>query len=1097
MDSLQLHFFYDLYFIKLKRLDKDELNEEMNDIEVKEHDEERKETKKVRFDLEESKETEIERQDKKSMDINVAHRRWGHPGKSRMKELAMIANVTLVGTFEQCDACGVSKVKCNPIAKTTMSPATKVGERLFIDTSGPFPRSLGSNKYVRGIVDDYSGYMFTDFGKGKDGMLEYVEKIIKQLKGRGTPCSYIRCDNAGEHVGLQDLCSEHGITIEYTPPYSPEYNGRIERRFAVVIQRSIAMMFDAGFSKESREMLWAEAFKTAAFLGDIFPTARNNQSAYGLFFGKKCPWYEHLIEYGRIGMITTRQKGKKLEPQGEPMIMVGYALTHKPGSYRMYNPRTKRIIVCDNIMWSETKKWKAKDDMKHLFDDNEENEGVDEKYNKVPEVTPIVVEDELDKTGVAENNNNNNQVNQYTQKARRMLKELETSYNDINDVRVTGDTAVNPVGIITRSRANRVQESNYTAIEPYAVYESTNEGGERVIQQFHFCFNTAIQSDPGEPKTFKQAMQSEDWEMWSKAIKAEINNFLSRDAWQFVKRAEVKAKGRRLIPTKHVFKRKIELDPSTGKEYIRYKDRIVTLGFMQIPGVDYTESFSPVVTDTGLRLVFAIVLFFHHKGWECHCYDVEAAFLQPKIDDLEMYIELPPGLQELGFMTEAEAKDYCIKLQNSMYGNVDAALRWIIMKTEYLTSKEVGMIQSRADPCIFFMRDEYGEPILIVAMTVDDCAVGGNPACIKWLMDKIESRFKITRGGKIRKHLGVDYKWKIDNNGEPFIEAWMERKREDIVKSYEQMERITCKVRKTPAAPGSVLKKSNDKPVRIENYRSMVGKVMFYGTKVCPKIVNICRELATHMGCPNEEHWKAMGHLVGYIKGTIGSPAMIYRKPKELRCVSFVDASYGNSDDGRRSVSGELHTVGGMITSFCSRTQKTISMSSAESEYIAASSAAQEMMFEQMLLSEICETVLPGVIFEDNEGAIFLSKNKQVSQRTKHIDLRYHFLREFTDKGNGQAGQGILLKVNGKENYADLMTKNTDGSTFEYLGKDIDVGLKRFRDEVYDGSIIQQLGGMSSVMKYKVGNDTAMYGQWMKVVRRKGKLRYERDDEMN
>ena len=72
---------------------------------------------------------------------------------------------------------------------------------------------------------------------------------------------------------------------------------------------------------------------------------------------------------------------------------------------------------------------------------------------------------------------------------------------------------------------------------------------------------------------------------------AEINNFLKRKAWKFVNRQEVAKKGRRPIPTKHVFKKKIELDGKTGKEYVRFKDRIVTLGFMQIPGVDYTESF--------------------------------------------------------------------------------------------------------------------------------------------------------------------------------------------------------------------------------------------------------------------------------------------------------------------------------------------------------------------------------------------------------------------------------------------------------------------------------------------------------------------------
>ena len=260
---------------------------------------------------------------------------------------------------------------------------------------------------------------------------------------------------------------------------------------------------------------------------------------------------------------------------------------------------------------------------------------------------------------------------------------------------------------------------------------------------------------------------------------------------------------------------------------------------------------------------------------------------------------------------------------------------------------------------------------------------------------------------------------------------------------------------------------------------------MFYATKVSPKIVNATRELATHMSNPNDEHWKAMGHLIGYLKSTVGQPSLIMRKPLELRCVSFVDASYGNGAEGRRSISGEMYTLGGMITSFSSRTQKTVSMSSAESEYIAASSAAQEMTFQQMLLSEVSETVLPGVLFEDNEGAIFLSNNKQVSQRTKHIDLRYHFLREFTNKGKETCGLGVMRKVFGKENYADLMTKNTDGATFNYLGNDLDKGLKRFREEVYEDEIIQQLGGMSRTTKYEVENDLSEVEQWMREVKRK------------
>ena len=231
-----------------------------------------------------------------------------------------------------------------------------------------------------------------------------------------------------------------------------------------------------------------------------------------------------------------------------------------------------------------------------------------------------------------------------------------------------------------------------------------------------------------------------------------------------------------------------------------------------------------------------------------------------------------------------------------------------------------------------------------------------------------------------------------------------------------------------------------------------------------------------------------MDHLIGYIKGTIGKPSMILRKPIKLRCVSFVDASYGNSAEGRRSVSGEMHTVGGMISAFSSRSQRTVSLSSTESEYIAAASAVQEVMFQQSLLSEMAENVYPGVVFEDNAGAIFLSKNKQVGQRTKHIGVRYHFLRDFMDKKKETCGNGIMMKVDGKENYADLMTKNVDGGTFEYLGNDIDDGLKRFREDEYELKVNQQLGGMSRCESLEVIDDVSMLDNWIRHVKKKRKL---------
>ena len=115
------------------------------------------------------------------------------------------------------------------------------------------------------------------------------------------------------------------------------------------------------------------------------------------------------------------------------------------------------------------------------------------------------------------------------------------------------------------------------------------------------------------------------------------------------------------------------------------------------------------------------------------------------------------------------------------------------------------------------------------------------------------------------------------------------------------------------------------------------------------------------------------------------------------------------------------------------------------------------MKYQQLVLEEIAGNEYPSIILEDNNGAIFLVGNKQVNQRTKHIDVKHHFIREFKNQN-----RGIVLRVDTKENYADLLTKNVDGQGFKYLGKDVKNGFVRFRKKMYDdGFIKQHVGGVS------------------------------------
>jgi len=161
---------------------------------------------------------------------------------------------------------------------------------------------------------------------------------------------------------------------------------------------------------------------------------------------------------------------------------------------------------------------------------------------------------------------------------------------------------------------------------------------------------------------------------------------------------------------------------------------------------------------------------------------------------------------------------------------------------------------------------------------------------------------------------------------------------------------------------------------------------MYYMTKVSPEIANPVRELSGQMIKPNDVHWKAVERVVGYV---VSEPhqGLIFHEPKNLKPYIYADADYAKDEDDRKSISGRISTLGGMLVGWSSKKQQTVSLSSCESEYISYGEACQEAVFMNQLLMEILLCKTTAKVYGDNQGALFLLKNKQVSQRTKHIDI--------------------------------------------------------------------------------------------------------------
>jgi hypothetical protein len=211
------------------------------------------------------------------------------------------------------------------------------------------------------------------------------------------------------------------------------------------------------------------------------------------------------------------------------------------------------------------------------------------------------------------------------------------------------------------------------------------------------AYAAQLVSDPGEPKKFCEAMDGTDSNLWNPSAKSEIMNFLSLDAWEKFPRDQLN--GHKLIGTKWVFKVKNEHDGT-----VHHKSRVNLLGYMQVPGVDYTESFSPVATDTTVRAAIATMLYCEDEGWTIEMIDIEAAFLNADLEsDEPVYVEWPEGIVELGFITEKEEQKYCIKLNKAMYGGVDVPRLFMKTLKTHLVDK-MAMLQSGVDPCLFYWR---------------------------------------------------------------------------------------------------------------------------------------------------------------------------------------------------------------------------------------------------------------------------------------------------------------------------------------------------------------------------------------------------------
>jgi hypothetical protein len=450
---------------------------------------------------------------------------------------------------------------------------------------------------------------------------------------------------------------------------------------------------------------------------------------------------------------------------------------------------------------------------------------------------------------------------------------------------------------------------------------------------------------------------------------------------------------------------------------------MVSLGHMQIPGVDCTQSFSPVGNDTSVPIIIGLTLF--NDEWTIEVVDVEAAFLEGDMEKTAS-IEWPAGTVQMGFMSEEEKEECCVEQLKLMCGNSDAALTCFkLFKTQVI--EEMGMTQISVNPCAFCKESE-GLVGLVAVTRVDDVALGRSPEWIKWFKEGLKKRFGITDLGRLKKHLGIWCKWKHDENGERHIMAAVSKLVRQIIECTEKAVGHEVKKSSVPAAPGLCLEKNaeDDETIMETECGSVVGKSMCLATELFVEGSNPVRELAKFFSNPGVEHWKAVEKFAGCLKAKEDNIKLTCRKPKELQMASSVDSNHATDKESRRSSLGNLHAMGGMITNWLCDSQSSVTLLTTEAECHSVSKGLQEVSFSEMLIRELSGMFLTAIILEDNAGATFLVKNQQVGARTKHIDVRHHFVRE-----HHEAKNFAIKHVKSEENESDILTKNATEKILE------------------------------------------------------------------
>lgn len=625
------------------------------------------------------------------------HERYGHLNHRGMKTLQRKGMVRGLPEFEAqnftCSECLVGKQPRTAIPKKSTWRAKEVLELIHSDICGPInPISTTGKRYILCFIDDHSRKAWVYFIQEKSeafNLFKVFKKKVEVETGRSIKC--LRTDRGGEYTSLEftDYCNTHGIRRQLTTAYTPQQNGIAERKNRTVMNMVRSLLV----TRKVPRSFWPDAVMWTFHILNRSPThAVKDITPQEAWSGVK-PNVEYFRVWGSLAHAhIPDEKRHKLDDKSTVCVLIGFSEESK--GYKLYNPKTKKVIISRDVVFEEGKGWDWEGELDHNSD------GV-LTWN----------DDAVWEESEAEGSEDDRQIGEEEPEE---AEEPVAAADDVQNEEIVG---------VREGRRTRPPRYLNDYVTGFALIDEENEADMAYM----------VEVNSSDPATFEEAQKNLKWR---RAMDDEMNSIEKNQTWELTDLPD----GAKCIGVKWIFKTKLNEHGKVNK----FKARLVAKGYSQKHGIDYTEDYAPVARMDTVRTILARAA---QKGWIVYQLDVKSAFLHGVLEE-DVYVQQPNGYEAEGH----EEKVY--KLHKALYGLKQAPRAWFSRIEEYFI--KAGFVKSQNEETLFLKSNKHGD-ILMVSVYVDDLIyTGDNMSMMEEFKRSMQREFDMTDLGKMRYFLGLE-----------------------------------------------------------------------------------------------------------------------------------------------------------------------------------------------------------------------------------------------------------------------------------------------------------------------------------------------------